>query len=234
VNHESALIRQHLKTPRAAAIAGIIFSVLLMTSQVLIWLSIPAYRSTPAVEIVRHSNTIVFALNLLPFAGIAFLWFIAVIRDRMGELEDRFFATVFLGSGLLYVAMFFTATAIAGALVGLLTAGQAEPTSSGLYLLGRAEIYRFMSLFATKMSAVFMMSSSTIFLGTGILPRWVAFCGFVLALGLLLSIGILTWISALFPLWVILISLCILLRGRSSEAGRLRVASENSKRDAQA
>jgi len=43
----------------------------------------------------------------LPFAGIAFLWFIGVLRDRLGELEDRFFATVFLGSGLLFLAMLF-------------------------------------------------------------------------------------------------------------------------------
>jgi hypothetical protein len=46
------------------------------------------------------SNKVGLALNLVPFAGIAFLWFIGVLRDRLGELEDRFFATVFLGSGL--------------------------------------------------------------------------------------------------------------------------------------
>jgi hypothetical protein len=40
-------------------------------------------------------------LYLAPFAGIAFLWFIAAIRSQLGEREDRFFATVFLGSGLL-------------------------------------------------------------------------------------------------------------------------------------
>jgi hypothetical protein len=40
-------------------------------------------------------------------AGIAFLWFIGVIRDHLGDREDRFFATVFLGSGLLFVAMLF-------------------------------------------------------------------------------------------------------------------------------
>ena len=52
-------------------------------------------------------------MNLIPFAGIAFLWFIGVLRDRIGEREDRFFATVFLGSGLLFVAMLFVAAAIA-------------------------------------------------------------------------------------------------------------------------
>ena len=46
-------------------------------------------------------------LYLVPFAGIAFLWFIGVVRDRIGEREDKFFATVFFGSGLLFVAMLF-------------------------------------------------------------------------------------------------------------------------------
>src|SRR5271157_3982588 len=109
-----------MKNPRSAALAGIIFSALMMTSQVLIWFSIPADPLTPGVDLVRHSNKISTALNLLPFAGIAFLWFIGVIRDHLGALEDRFFATVMLGSGLLYVAMVFSSTVMAGALIHLL------------------------------------------------------------------------------------------------------------------
>ena len=57
------------------------------------------------------------ALNLLPFAAIAFLWFIGVVRDRIGEGEDRLFATVFLGSGLLFIAMMLSAAALAGGLL---------------------------------------------------------------------------------------------------------------------
>jgi hypothetical protein len=49
-------------------------------------------------------NEVKSSLALLPFAGIAFLWFMGVIRNRLGEREDKFFATVFLGSGLLFVA----------------------------------------------------------------------------------------------------------------------------------
>jgi hypothetical protein len=60
---------------------------------------------------------VAIALNLVPFAGIAFLWFVGVLRDRIGEREDRFFATVFLGSGLLFVAMIFVSAAIAGGLI---------------------------------------------------------------------------------------------------------------------
>lgn len=82
MNQRAALIRWSMKTPRAAAIAGIIFSVLLISSQLLISVSVSADAIGSAREIIDHSKTISFALNLLPFAGIAFLWFIGVVRDR--------------------------------------------------------------------------------------------------------------------------------------------------------
>ena len=65
---------------------------------------------------------------MVPFAGIAFLWFIGVVRDRIGEREDKFFATVFLGSGLLFVAMLFAAAAVLGGLIAGNRFGTAAPT----------------------------------------------------------------------------------------------------------
>jgi hypothetical protein len=217
MDQEAELIRRSLKTPRAAAIAGIIFSLLLITSQVLIRLSIPSDPLASPLELVRHSKTVMIALNLLPFAGIAFLWFVAVVRDRLGELEDRFFATVFLGSGLLYVAMIFVAAAIAGALIGLLASDSGDLTTSSTYALGRQEIYRILNIFSARMAAVFMISTSTIFTRTRILPRWVAFLGYALAAALLLAGGSVTWIIMVFPLWVALISACILIQNRQSQ-----------------
>jgi hypothetical protein len=149
----ATLIRRRLRTPRAAGIAGVLFSFLLITSQVLIRLSVPSDPLASPMEVVLHSRAVAIALNLLPFAGIAFLWFVAVVRDRLGELEDRFFATVFLGSGLLYVAMLFTAAAIAGALISLLATDSGNLTTSGTYALGRAEIYRITNIFSTRMAA---------------------------------------------------------------------------------
>jgi hypothetical protein len=105
-------IRQSVRTPRAAAVAGIIFAVLLITSEVMVWRYVPSVASAQAGEIVRHSKELTLAMNLRPFSGIAFLWFMGVVRNRLGSLEDRFFATVFLGSGLLYVAMMFTGGAL--------------------------------------------------------------------------------------------------------------------------
>jgi hypothetical protein len=80
----------HENAARAAAIAGIFFSLLFITSLLLIWVSIPDNPLGPATAVINHLKTLSFSLNLLPFAGIAFLWFIAVVRDRLGELEDRF------------------------------------------------------------------------------------------------------------------------------------------------
>ena len=81
-------------------------------------------------------------LNLLPFAGIASLWFIAVVRNRLAALEDRFFATVFLGSRLLYVAMVFTSAALAGGFVRVLINAPEILTQTGAYALGRAQVYQ--------------------------------------------------------------------------------------------
>ena len=211
---EITLIRERLRTPRAAAIAGFIFSILLMTSQILVWITLPKQATTQAAQIVQHSQAVLFALNLLPLAGVAFLWFIAVVRDHLGEQEDRFFTTVFLGSGLLYIAMIFIGTAIAGALVSLLLDESAKGSVPVSYLLVRAEVYRFMSQFATKMAAVFMMSGSTIFIRTRLVPRWLALVGYAAAAGLLLSVGIVTWIPAVFPVWVMLVSGYILFQNR--------------------
>jgi hypothetical protein len=114
MNHEADLIRRRLRTPRAAAIAGILFSLLLMASMLLIRTSIPVDPLAGERDVINHSKRITLALNLLPFAGFCFLWFVGVLRDRVGKLEDRFFATVFFGSALLFVGMIFAAGAVAG------------------------------------------------------------------------------------------------------------------------
>ena len=89
------LLRANLRTPKAAAIAGMLFSFLLMAAFSLLRISVPADPQEPGSWLRTNSSTIALAINLVPFAGIAFLWFIGVLRDRLGQLEDRFFATVF-------------------------------------------------------------------------------------------------------------------------------------------
>ena len=215
---ESTSIGQHLKTPRAASIAGIVFCVLSITSLLLIRSAIPPYGQGSAIEVVKHSQIISLSLDLVPFAGIAFLWFVAVLRDQLGEFEDRFFATVFLGSGLLYIAMFFASAALAGGLLGVLGSGTENSVHSGTYAVTRAEINEMLNIYGIKMAGVFMISFSTIALRTRILPRSLAFLGWALALLLLLSIGTIAWAPMVFPLWVFLLSIHILINKFRSQA----------------
>jgi hypothetical protein len=211
MNPEESLIPTQARAPRAAAVAGILFCIFLITSQLLIWASIPIEPGRSAVDVISHSKTISLALNLRPFAGIAFLWFIAVIRNRLGALEDRFFATVFLGSGLLYIAMIFTSAALAGGLIRVLTNAPEILVNTASYALGRAQVYQTMNVYGIKMAGVFMFSTSTILLRTAIAPRWIAFLGYALGAMLLLTIEMLVWIPVVFPVWIFLISTAILL-----------------------
>ncbi|MBV8436234.1 MAG: hypothetical protein JOY95_01825 [Silvibacterium sp.] len=210
---QESLVREELRTPRSAAIAGMIFGVLLITSQSLVWISIPV--NSAAKDVISHSRAVSLAVNLLPFAGIAFLWFIAVVRNRLGALEDRFFATIFIGSGLIYIAMIFTAAALAGGLIRVLLNAPETLMRTGAYAVGRAEVYQTMNVYGSKMAGVFMFSTSTILLRTLIAPRWIAFVGYALGTILLLSIGITLWVSLVFPLWVFLVSAAILLEDPS-------------------
>jgi hypothetical protein len=150
-------------------------------------------------------------LNLLPFAGIAFLWFVGVLRDRIGELEDRFFATVFLGSALLFLATLFAAASVAGGIVRLLIVGSGNVLGTGAYNLARLQVYQAMHTYVIKMAGVFMISTSTISLRTGIVPRWMAYLGFALALVLLLAVGTIDLILLVFPLWVLSMSMYVLI-----------------------
>jgi hypothetical protein len=221
MSHEPVLITQRMRTPRAAAIAGIVFSLLLITSMLLIWTSVPANPRGPAADVISHLKAISFSYNLLPFAGVAFLWFIAVVRDRVGELEDRFFATVFLGSGLLFIAMMFNVGALAGGLIDTLGSRSGDLIQSGTYGLSRAEILSDHAYLCDEDGRVFMISTSTISLRTRIFPRWMAMLGYVLALVLLLSLGKMEWFLLVFPVWVFLISVYILIdnfHGRSVAA----------------
>jgi hypothetical protein len=211
MNEEGSSIRAQLKTPRAAAVAGILFSVLLITGLLLFRISVRTAPLEAGAWLKTSSKTVALALNLVPFAGIAFLWFIGVLRDRLGELEDRFFATVFFGSGLLFLAMLFASAAVAG---GIIIAYSARPEGlldSPTFTFARAVTYEIMNLYAVKMAGVFMISTSTLAIRTGFVPRWIAFLGFPCALLLLLSGRYINWTILVFPFWVLLISIYILV-----------------------
>ena len=209
---------RQLTTPRAAAVAGIAFGVLFATVVVLLGTSVPHNPSAESTWVEQNQTRMSVALVLTPFAGIAFLWFIGVVRDRLGALEDRFFATVLLGSGLLFLAMIFVSTSIGGGVLAL--SRQSGASQEEIIFFGRDAMVQINSVYAVRMAAVFMISLGTIWLRTGLMPRWLVFVTYVLALALLLIITVGTWVALVFPIWVLVISVSILLPGRRSASIR--------------
>lgn len=204
-------VKTHLPAPRAAAVAGILFAVLLMVSFFLLRQSVPADPLEAGAWLQTRANGVALSLYLIPFAGIAFLWFIGVLRDRLGDREDRFLATVFLGSGILFLAMLFVSAATAGGIIIAYAADSQRLLGSATFTLGRAITFEIMNVYAIKMAGVFMIATSTLALRTGFIARAFAFLGYGLALLLLLSGRSLDGILLVFPLWVLLISLYILI-----------------------
>ena len=205
------LVRSRLKTPRAAAIAGIVFSVLFIAAFTMLRISVPSDPTEPGEWLKTSSTLVGFALNLFPFAGIAFLWFVGALRDRLGELEDRFFATVFLGSSLLFLAMLFVLAAVVGAIILTFAADSKDVMSAATFHFARTLTYNIVNIYMIKMAGVFMMSTSTVIIYTDIAPRWVAYLGFALALLLLFGSTYFSWVFVAFPFWIFLISACLLI-----------------------
>jgi hypothetical protein len=201
-----------LRTPRAAAVSGLIFSALLIAVLVLVTVSTPGRVAAPGswLSSAHDRGLLTIAFGLVPFAGIAFLWFIGVVRDRLGAREDRLFATVFLGSGLLFVAILFVATAIGATLVANAGSRAAGATAVGSLALGRELATILIHTYALRMAGVFTMSTATILHRTKVAPRWIAVLGFVAAAALLFAVGLSPWLELLFPAWIALLSLEIL------------------------
>jgi hypothetical protein len=199
-----------LTTPRAAAIAGFLFSILFTTSLLLLRTAIPESFTAGTEWVDTGSERISIALVLMPFAGIAFLWFIGVVRDQIGELEDKFFSTVFFGSGLLFLAMVFISMAIAGGIIAAYQINTGEILDSRIIYFARAVMLQLSNVYALRMAGVFMISLGTIWWRTGLMPRWLIVITYLIALILLIVINLSLWVTLLFPAWVFVIDLYVL------------------------
>jgi hypothetical protein len=193
-------------------VAGILFGLLFGATLILIRLKMPEGGGDSAEWLDSQKGGISTATKLMPFAGITFLWFIGVVRDNLGRYEDRFFASVLLGSGLLFLAMMFVSTAVAAALVGI-NAGVTDPAAHvEVIAFGKMIVVSAARTYAIRMAAVFMISLATIWLKTGLMPRWLVAVSYLVALGLLIAGDVSMWLTLAFPVWVLVVSALILLR----------------------
>ncbi len=208
------VVENRLETPRGAGIAGLVFSALFVVA--VLALRVRPASGSSAQEVAdfyldkQEGRVALIGLYVVPFAGIAFLWFVAAIRSRLGAQEDRFFATVMLGSGILFVAMLFAASAAAGGLVaGVKFLDQPAPSPDAV-VLARAIGFAFLFVFGVRVAAVFMLVASTIGLRTGFLPRWLVAAGYVGGLVFLFTVAYVEMLALLFPAWVAAVSVVIL------------------------
>jgi hypothetical protein len=201
---------RRLTTPRAAAIAGILFGLLFAVILALMRGAIPADITADTSWVETGAWRINLALILMPFAGIAYLWFIGVVRDRLGDFEDRFFSLVFYGSSLLFLAMVFVSMAIAGGILATYSLIDGETPDYSVIYFGRALMLHISNVYALRMAGVTMISLATIWLRTSVMPRWLAVVTYSLALVLLVVVNYSPWITIIFLAWVFMISLFIL------------------------
>ena len=205
-----------LRAIRAAGIAGLVFASTMTASLVLLRLDPIALGDVADDKsALQVGDATLVAIYLIPFSGIAFTWFLAALRRRVGRLEDQLFATVFLATGLLFVAMLFAAGAAASAAV---TAGRFGPTTAGsiAVLFGASLAKTLFYVFAVKMAGAFMLVSSTIGRRTGALPRWFTLLGLAAGIVMLFSVGFFEPLALIFPAWVAVVSVLLLRADRDA------------------
>jgi hypothetical protein len=203
---------RRLTTPRAAAVAGVLFGLLFGAALILIRSALPEGAQPGSQWLVAGSTHIRIAAAIMPFAGIAFLWFMGVVRDGLGRYEDKFFATVFIGSGLLFLAMMFVTMGVGAGLEATNRLVTDPAAHSEVATFGQMVLLAVSKTYALRMGAVFMISLATIWLKTGLMPRWLVIVTYFVALCLIVASEISMWLALAFPIWVIVVSILLLVR----------------------
>jgi len=204
-----------LTTPRAAALAGVLFALLFGAVIVLLRSSLPEGAQPGSQWIDTGGDKIKLASELMPFAGICFLWFIGVVRANLGRFEDKFFATVTLGSGLLFLAMMFVTAAVGAGLVESRHYSGGGIGDSSVGIFGQMLLLKLSKTYAIRMASVFMMSLATIWLRTALMPRWLVVLSYAAALTLMIGGDITMWLVLAFPVWVLIVSVLFLMRAEA-------------------
>lgn len=212
--------RRRLASIEAAAIAGLVcaagWSIGLRGL-----LEAPGVDATDA-EIVRFYNgsnvglTALLLVQVVVVATIGFLWFVGVVRSRLGRSEPRLFATVFFGSSVLLAGVVFTGTAALAAPAVLVEAG-GRSVDPGAASMMRALAVTMVSVFAPRVATLVMFSTAALSRKTRALPRWLIIVTYVVGIAEFVSVTIARPTIYVFPAWIALVSVTLLVRHQRSE-----------------
>ena len=204
------ITQKQIRSPRSAGFAGVLFALMQIGGMIVInSIEKPLEFSREWISSWSGPSTVV--LFLVPFSGIAFLWFTGVMRDLIGDREDRFFGTVFLGSGLLYVGLMFVWAAMFGAIFRSLVIAPNLLEDNDIFIFGFAFMNEIIGNYLVRMAGVYMLSTGTIWIRSGVAPIWLIILTYVLAFSFLFFFGRIGEIRYVFPAWVLVVSVYILV-----------------------
>ena len=221
--------RQARAIGRMSALAGIVFAALFVVAMVLVRRA-PALRDPDAAYDAFYAGggeaLATLGLTVVPFAGIALLWHLSATRAMFQAVPRQFSpvqAWLQMAAGLLFLCMMFVGSAAAGA-VALLGAFEVTPLPPPEVARALAAVgYGLMFVFGVRMAGMYMITTIGMAVAAGLLPRWLAVIGYLAAAFLLVSTTYHPLVLLVFPAWVVVVSVVLLLRaGRSTAPERLR------------
>lgn len=213
---DRAVRRHHrVRSPEAAAVAGIVYAALAILAVLRLQdfpsLGLDEAEITAWFDDTGHRAQLIGALTLASISGIAFLWFVAVIRRRLGEHEDQFFSTVFFGSGVAYVVVWLSGAAALAAPAVAMTALDAAEVSPASASLAGGTGAALILVVAPRLQAVFVFSTSTVILRSQVLPTWLAVLGYLMGLAMFVVPIVTQPLGLAFPAWVFIVSVVMLI-----------------------
>jgi hypothetical protein len=207
----SRRVRHRLLSVEAAAIAGIVCAVgwsIALGSL----LRAPGIGASD-VEIREYytdssnGTATIVSLQVLVVSTIAFLWFVGVVRGRLGDREPRLFGTVFFGSSILLAALVFVGAALLSAPAVLLAAGDRAPDPE-VVSVTRAGVTVVFSVFAPRIATLVMLSTASLGRATGALPNWLVWLTYVIGVVMFVNVSLATPSVYLVPRRRATISAC--------------------------
>jgi hypothetical protein len=221
--------RQARALGRMSALAGIVFAALFVVAAVLVRRA-PALRDPDAVYeafYVDDGETLAtLGLTVVPFAGIALLWHLSATRAMFQAVPRRFSPVqgwLQMAAGLMFLCMMFVGSAAVGA-VALLGVFEVTPLPPPDVARALAAVgYGLMFVFGVRMAGMYMITTIGMASAAGLLPRWLAVVGYLAAAFLLVSTTYHPLVLLVFPAWVVVVSVVLLIRaGRSTAPERMR------------
>ncbi len=211
----SGKLRRRLGSIHAAAIAGIVCATGWSVSMAGL-LKTPGIGASDA-DIARYyadpgsGTSTLISLQVLVIGTIAFLWFVGVVRSRLGDREPKLFGTVFFGASILLAGLLFVGATFLAAPAALVAIGGRTPAPDSV-ALSRAAAAVVLSVFAPRVATLVMFATASLGRATGALPRWLVWLTYIVGVGEFVNVTIAAPAIYVVPAWVALVSIVLLLR----------------------